>query len=96
MGNLNINIYQKVHVWFNKKTSLLLAKREKSTDYKAVEKFAIEFILDGIIISVALVYFIPFTLINIASLGASAFLVKRIFPFVIQLFNSINLIKVGK
>lgn len=91
-----ISNYQKVNVWFNKKISILLAKRSKNRDYRVVEATVLSFFLDGLIINLSLLHFLPITILNIISLGAGAFIIKRVFPFVVQLINSINLIKVGK
>ena len=96
MDTPKISTYQKIHVWLNKKISLLSVKREKSKDYKTLEISILTFFLDGFIINLALLYFLPLNIINVISLGAGAFMIKRVFPSVIQLFNSINLIKVGR
>lgn len=96
MNNVELSAYKKFYIWFGKKVSLIKAKRNANTDYLAVENGLFTIIMDGIMISLALSYFFPISFSTFISLASASFILKRVFPSVIQFISSINLIKVGK
>lgn len=97
MDTPELSKYKKFRVWLNKKYSKIKSKRQSSLDYLALENGIFNIALDGIILSCSISYlFNPSIYTLILSLGCASFMLKRIFPFVIQFFSSISLVRVGK
>lgn len=91
----NINFYKRFRVWLNKKTSLLLVKRSKNKEYLAVESGLMGIFLDGLMLSGSISYlFSPSIYTLILSLGCGSFILKKVFPYILQLLNSINLVRI--
>lgn len=90
-----INFYKRFRVWLNKKTSLLLVKRSKNTEYMAVESGLMGILLDGLMLSGSVSYlFAPSIYTLVLSLGCSSFILKKVFPYILQLLSSINLVRI--
>lgn len=97
MSTIKLSTYKKFYIWFGKKISLLVARRDKNDGYKALETGVLTMILDGLMLFGAVSYLLsPSTLTLLLSFSCGSFMIKKIFPSVIQLISSINLIKVGK
>lgn len=90
-----ISSYKKFRVWLNKKSSLILYKRSKSPEYLALESGILEIVLDSLILVGSISYLINPSLFTIfLSLGCGSFVIKKVFPSVIQLVSSLNLVRI--